>query len=104
MQQAVAVAALKSRDDIDAGIGQILRERERVSASMADIDTVEIFRSDSNFILFRVEDADLIFDGLIKQGVLIRNLNSVGSLKNCLRVTIGSPEENDCFLTALKKL
>lgn len=104
MQQAVALAALKSREDIDAGIGEILKEREKVCASMAHIDTIEMFRSNSNFILFRVEDADLIFNGLIKQGVLIRNLNSEGPLKNCLRVTIGTAKENDCFLNALKNL
>lgn len=104
MQQSVALAALNSREDIDSGIGQILRERERVCASMAHIDTIEMFRSDSNFILFRVEDADFLFNGLIKEGVLIRNLNSDGPLKNCLRVTIGTAKENDIFLNALKNL
>ena len=102
MQQSVALAALKARDEIDAGISEVCKERDRVCASMEKLESVEIFRSDSNFILFRVSDADLIFKGLIEEGVLIRNLNSDGALKNCLRVTIGSPDENDSFLSALK--
>lgn len=102
MQQSVALAALKSRADIDEGINRVLKERDRVCASMAKLKSLEIFRSDSNFILFRVLNADLIFNGIVKDGVLIRNLNSDGPLKNCLRVTIGSADENDSFLHALK--
>ena len=104
MQQSVALAALQSRDDINSGISQVLKERDRVYALMDGLKSVKIFKTDSNFILFRVLDADLTFNGLLKNGVLIRNLNSDGALKNCLRVTIGMPEENDSFLDALKNL
>ena len=104
MQQSVALASLKSKDDIAADVNQVLKERDRVYALMENLQSVEIFRTDSNFILFRALDADLIYNGLVKDGVLIRNLNSDGALKNCLRVTIGMPEENDSFLNALKKL
>jgi histidinol-phosphate aminotransferase len=79
----------------------IIRERERVYRGLKVIRGIEAFPSDANFILFRVKDADKVFGELIKRGVLIRNFNSPGRLENCLRVTIGTPEENDEFLSAL---
>ncbi|MDT8316814.1 MAG: histidinol-phosphate transaminase [bacterium] len=102
MQQAVALAALESGSDIEKGVGLIIKERARMCELLSDIEGIEIFRSDSNFILFRALDADLTFNALVKRGVLIRNLNSDGALKNCLRVTIGSAEENDSFINALR--
>ena len=101
MQQAVALAALNSSDDIELGIGLIIKERVRICKLLSNIKNIEIFKSDSNFVLFRVEDADMIFKGLIREGVLIRNLNSPGPLKDCLRVTIGTADENNSFLDAL---
>ena len=61
--------------------------------------------SKTNFILFRTDkrDADEVFEGLRSRGVLIKNLNSAGGiLQGCLRVTIGTQEENDVFLNALE--
>ena len=55
---------------------------------------------DSN-ILFKIDNADRIYAGLIEKDILIRNFNSPGRLENCMRVTIGKPDENDAFLKAL---
>jgi histidinol-phosphate aminotransferase len=66
---------------------------------------VQVWPSQTNFILFRVEnrEADQVFEGLRTRGVLIKNLNSSGGmLKDCLRVTVGTPSENDAFLKALE--
>lgn len=66
---------------------------------------VQIWPSQANFILFRVKDALAVFNGLKENGVLIKNLH--GShllLENCLRVTVGTPEENQAFLKALKEI
>ena len=104
MQQAAAFQALSLRDDIDSGIALVTGERVRLAAEMSSIEGLEIFRSDSNFILFRVQDADGLFEDLIGEGVLIRNLNLPGPLKDCLRVTAGTPAENDKFIDALKKI
>ena len=104
MQQLAAIAAFKLRGDIDAGINEVINERDRVCAAMSDLESLEIFRSDSNFVFFRVSDADETFRGLIDEGVLIRNLNSDGALKNCLRVTIGTTPENNSFLKAITRV
>ena len=70
---------------------------------LADETAVTVFPSDSNFILFRVDQGGRdLFQKLIQKGILVRDLSAHPRLKNCLRVTIGTPEENDRFLTGIK--
>lgn len=104
LQQRAAFLALSEREGLDKGIKSIISERERLSLEMKKIKNVEIFKSDSNFILFRVNKAGSIFNKLIEKGILVRNLDSEGPLKNCLRVTIGRGEENDAFLNIIKNI
>ena len=63
-----------------------------------------MYPSRANFILFRVRqgDADTIFARLKTEGILIKNLNAPGPLQQCLRVTVGTPEENRRFIEALE--
>jgi len=83
----------------------ICQERERMHASLAGLKKVEVFPSQANFLLLRVAKADAVFAGLKDAGILIKNLHAKGSLlENCLRVTIGLPEENDRFINAFKEL
>ena len=66
---------------------------------------IEVFPSQANFILFRVLDksANDVFESIKKSGVLIKNMKADdGLLKNCLRVTVGTPDENRAFLAALE--
>jgi len=75
--------------------GRLLRELQRVPG-------VTAYPSDANFILFRISEAERIFDGLKRRGVLIKSLHgSHRLLAGCLRVTVGTPDENTAFLTAL---
>jgi histidinol-phosphate aminotransferase len=75
--------------------GRLLRELQRVPG-------VTAYPSDANFILFRISEAERIFDGLKRRGVLIKSLHgSHRLLADCLRVTVGTPDENAAFLTAL---
>jgi histidinol-phosphate aminotransferase len=63
---------------------------------------VTAYPSDANFILFKVSHAERVFDGLKRRGVLIKSLHgSHRLLTDCLRVTVGTPDENAAFLTAL---
>jgi len=102
LSQSAARVVLERREFIAENVQLIVRERERVFGALSEISNVEAFRSDANFILFRVKDADSVFEGLIERDVLIRNFNRPGRLENCLRVTIGTPGENDAFLAALR--
>ena len=82
----------------------IKAERVVMSKYLNVLDGVEAFPSDANFILFRVSKASQVFSELKKRNILIKNLDgSHPLLKNCLRVTIGTPDENKQFLRALQE-
>jgi histidinol-phosphate aminotransferase len=104
LTQASAEFALAQLALLDEQARQIRAERDRLFKSLNALKGVQAWPSRTNFILFRVEgDADRVFAGLRTHGVLIKNLNAAGGmLRNCLRVTVGTPEENDSFLRALE--
>lgn len=105
LSQAAAKVVLEIREVINKQINAIIKERERLYKSLLSIDGIYPFPSEGNFILFRTDkDSDKIYQGLIERGILIRNMNQKGLLNNCLRVTIGTLEENRYFLEALRTL
>lgn len=85
-------------------VAQILKERARLFSALQQIDHIRVFPSDANFLLFRVDNARVIAKRLLDEGILIRNLHDGHLLENCLRVTVGTPEENDRFLDALERI
>ena len=83
---------------------QIKRDRAKLFQQLSRIPAVRVYRSEANFLLFRVANATAIFNGLKQRGVLIKNLNGAHPmLKDCLRVTVGTPGENMKFITALQE-
>ena len=104
LTQLIAARVLERLDVLDAQAAAIRAERARLFAALQSVPGALAFPSDANFILFRVPRAEAVFRGLKARGVLIKNLsNSHSSLSDCLRVTVGTPEENDRFLAALKE-
>ena len=86
---------------------QIITERQRLFSLLQGLAGIRAWPSSANFILFRTEasEAGTVFEGLKRAGILIKNLHgSHPLLNNCLRVTIGRPEENDAFIQALTSL
>ncbi len=82
---------------------EIIEERTHVENLLEEIPCVlEIYPSNANFILIKVTDANAIYDYLVRQGVIIRNRHSVTLCENCLRITIGTPEENTQLLNFLQ--
>ena len=105
LSQAVAVAALGHRDILNKQISLLISERERLYNALSRTKGITAYPSETNFILFRTAtDATNIYNKLKQAGILIKNLNKPGPLKNCLRVTVGTPEENNEFLKALKSI
>ena len=102
--QLAGILALHHGPEMEARVARITEERGRVAAALADLP-VESWPSEANFILFRPtsRDADDVWRSLLDRSVLIRNCASWAGLGGCLRVTIGTPEENDRFLRALKE-
>ncbi|QPJ63125.1 MAG: histidinol-phosphate transaminase [Candidatus Nitronauta litoralis] len=86
-------------------INEIIEERERIRQSLSEIEGVTSYKSDANFILFQTEKSSRdVFNELAKRGILIRDLGAHPRLKNCLRVTIGTRDENNFFLKELKAI
>jgi len=77
----------------------ITQERDRIFKALAEINGVNVYPSKANFILFKLENPAMIYNRLLKKGILVRNLDKV--VKGCLRVTVGTPEENSTFIEAL---
>ena len=102
--QLAGTVALRFTGEMGARVASIKTERERVAAALAALDGVEAFPSGANFILFRTAGGQATWEGLLAAGVLVRNFARWPRLDNCLRVTIGRPEENDAFLAALKEV
>lgn len=102
LSQKVAIDSLKNKKQMQESIRLIISERERLFREMAKLDSIEPYPSDANFILFRAENAEKLYKGLLKRGILIRNMT--GAVKDCLRVTVGTQKENSAFLKTLKAL
>jgi len=84
---------------------EICAERERVMAAFMVMDGVQAFPSQANFILIRLADADVVFDRLKAAGILVKNMDGAGGLlAGCLRITIGTPDENNAVLAALREM
>jgi histidinol-phosphate aminotransferase len=83
---------------------QIKRDREWLYERLVGTVDVRAYASEANFILFHVAHASKVFEGLKRRGVLIKNLNGAHTaLADCLRVTVGTPEENERFIVALQE-
>lgn len=103
LPQLVAAKLLQHHDILLAQAASIKQERTRLMSGLSAITGVKAYPSEANFILFRVAKATQIFEGLKQRGVLIKNLNGGHpALNDCLRVTVGAPEEGVRFISALQ--
>lgn len=94
-----------SQHTLTAQVKKIVSERENVINSLKPIHFIkQIFPSDANFILVKVDDATLRYNQLIKAGIVVRNRNHQPLCENCIRITIGTKEENNRLITTLKSL
>ncbi len=97
-----AEIVIERRSVLDQGIANLVRERDRVFAELQKRKAVRAFPSKANFILMKAaRPARQLFDELYKQGVLVRDVSSYPLLDRCLRISIGTPEENNRLLAAL---
>ncbi len=105
MTQLIAQTVL-SHTDILLQQAQVIKAgRAKMYRRLAELNGVEAFPSDANFILFRIDDARAVFDTLKQRGILIKILDGTHPLlANCLRVTVGTPEENTQFCETLQTI
>lgn len=104
MKQAAGRLALRFEDAMEARVAALVEERGRLTAALADLP-VDVWPSGANFVLFRPRqrEATAVWQHLLDRGVLVRDCSARPRLSGCLRVTIGTPAEDDAFLAALEE-
>jgi histidinol-phosphate aminotransferase len=105
LTQQTALKALKKAKKTRKIVAEILEEREKLAGQLRGVKFVKhIYPSDANFLLVKVTDADLIYNKLLEKGIVVRNRNNVVLCEGGLRITVGTPSENDILIKTLKDL
>lgn len=105
LTQEKALEILNNQETMKSQLTLILSERTRLQQELTAIPCVrKIYPTDANFILVDVGDADAVYQKLVDQGIIVRNRNKVVLCAGCLRITVGTEEENTALLNALKNM
>lgn len=105
LTQERALQILENSAQVKEWVAVLLRERNRIAEIIKNLPSVKkLYPSDANFLLLRVNDANAAYDYLVSRGVIVRNRNTVSLCQGCLRVTVGTPEENNVFIEALNEM
>lgn len=102
LTQAAALYVLERLEVLEEQAARIRADRARLGEALAALKGVTVYPSEANFFMIRVPDAGRTWEALRRQGVLVKNLDGP-ALPNCLRVTVGTPDENRILLTALRE-
>ena len=104
LTQQQALEMLKDPFEIDKYVKILLTERTRLMQAFQELPICEqIYKTDANFFLARMTDANAIYNYLVDKGIIVRNRNKIQLCQNCLRVTIGNRTENNELLAALRQ-
>lgn len=100
-----ALEAFRHMNLIDFNIDKILEERTYLSDQLGQTPTVEkVYPSNANFILFKIRDAENVYQKLAEKGIIVRYRGNEPGCENCLRITVGMPDENLRFLKTLREI
>ncbi|MCK6692576.1 MAG: aminotransferase class I/II-fold pyridoxal phosphate-dependent enzyme, partial [Thermoanaerobaculia bacterium] len=95
--------ALENADQVEKKIQMILAERRRLETALIQLKCIEkVYPSDANFLLVKTTGADRIYQFLCNNNIIVRNRSNELHCDNCLRITIGTPEENDSLINILR--
>ena len=104
LTQRYAIDRLKRHSEVTAWVKQLTANRQWLIEALGSLRCVKhIYPTDANFVLVRVSDADAIYDYLRAGGIIVRNRNRVEKCLGCLRITVGTAEENEKLINALKE-
>lgn len=105
LTQAAALAAVRARAEFDSTVEKIVSERSRLYESLARVEGVRVWPSEGNFILARMARASRVRERLRDEcSILVRDFSYAPGLADCLRITVGTPEENNAVIDALAEL
>jgi histidinol-phosphate aminotransferase len=101
--QELALTALDHLEDVNTMIKDTVSEREALVKSLAQLPQVEkVYPSDANFVLTKIQSATAVYNYLKDKGIIVRNRANVILCEDCLRITVGTPSENEQLIQALK--
>ncbi|MCE7864441.1 MAG: histidinol-phosphate transaminase [Bacteroidetes bacterium CHB5] len=105
LSQQVALEALSKEDQKNEWVKQLVAERTWLKAELAKINRViEVYPSDANFLLVKIQDAANVYQKLVDRGIIVRDRSRVTQCDNCLRITIGTPTQNQILIRELSAL
>ncbi len=105
LTQEKTLDALGHLEEKNEAVDVILAERVKLGQALAELETVRhIYKSDANFLLVKIDDASEIYDKLVEKSIIVRNRANVMLCESCLRISIGTPKENERLISALKEL
>ena len=103
LTQDVALQSLLNQEKVKNNITAIISERNQLIRDLENVEIVEkVYSSDANFLLVQVDDANLRYKQLVKLGIIVRNRTTQILCDNCLRFTVGTPDENKKLINTLK--
>jgi histidinol-phosphate aminotransferase len=103
--QEAVLQAFDNKFTVDKNIADIIFERKRLIENLNTLQVItHNYPTDANFVLSETSDANIVYQHLIDEQIVVRNRNNVEMCEGCLRITVGTPEENDKLIEALKKL
>lgn len=104
LTQKQALSALKNDAQVKQWVKTLLTERTVLVEALKQLPIVQhIYPTDANFVLVRVDDANALYHYLVDKSIIVRNRNTVSLCLGCVRITVGTPEENQILLEELKK-
>lgn len=105
LSQQKALERLHKISEVNIQVNYIIEQREKLKHALKEMKFVkEVYNTDANFILVKVDDANLRYNQLIEKGIVVRNRTSQPLCENCLRFTVGTLEENTRLIDTLNKL
>jgi histidinol-phosphate aminotransferase len=103
--QEAILRALENESQVKQAIVEIVTERESLSKELEKFPFVrKIYPTDANFVLVKTDDANALYRFLLDEGIVVRNRNNVELCEGCLRITVGTPEENQALVNSLRNL
>jgi histidinol-phosphate aminotransferase len=103
--QVAGLEALRFDAEMRDRVAMLVAERHRLGSALARLPGLTVYPSGANFVLVRTEgDGHLLWQQLVERGILVRDFSRWPRLDNCLRITVGTPEEDDALLTALREM
>ncbi|MBR5324374.1 MAG: histidinol-phosphate transaminase [Muribaculaceae bacterium] len=103
LTQRYAIKLLDNFSQVEKKVKAILKNREKLEKQLAKVECIkEVYPTDANFILVKTTDSDAIYKYLIEKGIVARNRNGITLCDNCIRITVGTAEENKQVIAALK--